>query len=165
MSEWISELLRPEHVTTDFRCGHPSLDDWLRLYALRAQRSGTARTYVWTRPDDVVVTAYYAITPTQVQRQGVPRSMSGGVHVVPGYLLARLALDESLHGRGLGSELLLDALQVIVTAARTAAGRLIVVDAIDEAAFDFYRHHDFLPIAGERRLAMKVATARAAVTR
>jgi GNAT superfamily N-acetyltransferase len=89
--------------------------------------------------------------------------MAGGVEVVPAYLLARLALDQSLHGQGLGSELLIDALQVIVAAAETAAGRLILVDAIDDAAHAFYRHHDFVPIAGGRRLAMKVATARAAI--
>lgn len=78
-------------------------------------------------------------------------------------LLARLALDESRHGHGLGSELLIDALQVIVGASEAVGGRLIVVDAIDQAAHDFHRHHDFVPMAGERRLAMKVATARAAI--
>jgi len=82
---------------------------------------------------------------------------------VPGYLLARLALDVSLHGQGLGSELLIDALQVTVAAGDRAGGRLIVVDAIDQEAHDFYRHHGFVPIAGARRLAMKVATARGAL--
>lgn len=110
-----------------------------------------------------MVRAYFAIAPTLVRRGDVSRSMSGGVEVVPAYLLARLGLDQSLHGQGLGSELLLDALRVIVAAAETAAGRLIVVDAIDDVAQAFYRHHDFIPVAGERRLAMKVATARAAL--
>ena len=40
---------------------------------------------------------------------------------------------------------------------------MILVDAIDDAAHAFSRHHDFVPIAGGRRLAMKVATARAAI--
>jgi hypothetical protein len=39
------------------------------------------------------------------------------------------------------------------------------VDALDDAAHSFYRHHDFQPIQGSRRLVMKVATARAAVER
>lgn len=163
MNEWISEPLRSDHGVEYFRCGNQALGNWLPQYALRAQPSGTARSYVWTRSDDVSVKAYYAITPTQVRRQEVPRAMAGGVGIVPGYLLARLALDGSLHSRGLGSELLIDALQVIVAAAETAGGRLTVVDAIDDKAAAFYRHHDFVPIAGERRLVMRVATARAVV--
>lgn len=163
MTTWRSQPLDAEHVVDAFSCGQASLDDWLQRHALRAQRSGTARSYVWTQPDDTGVVAYYAVTPTQVRRHEVSRSLSGGVEVVPGYLLARLALDRSLHGQGLGAELLLDALELIVAAATRAAGRLIVVDAIDDAAHAFYEHHGFIPIAGERRLAMKVATARAAL--
>ena len=155
--------MRPDHQCGKFSCGQASLDEWLRAQTLRAQISGTARTHVWTRPEDDAVTAYFAIAPTLVRRGEVSRSMSGGVEVVPAYLLARLALDQSLHGQRLGSELLIDALQVIVAAADTAAGRLILVDAIDDTAHAFHRHHDFIPIAGERRLAMKVATARAAI--
>ena len=165
MNNWRSRVLGPDHQIGDFSCGHHSLDNWLRGQALRAQVSGTARTYVWTRAEDDVVRAYFAIAPTLVRRGDVSRSMSGGVEVVPAYLLARLALDQSLHGQGLGAELLMDALQVIVDAAETAAGRLIVVDAIDDAAHAFYRHHSFVPIAGGRRLAMKVATAKTAIGR
>lgn len=82
----------------------------------------------------------------------------------PAYLLARLALDGSLCGQGLGGQLLRDALEVIVAAANHAAGRLIVVDAIDDAAAAFYRHYGFQPVTGDpRRLVMKVATARNAL--
>lgn len=148
---------------TAFRCGHVSLDRWLRKHAMRAQRSGTARTHAWVGGETAVV-GYFAVAPTQVRRESVPRSLTGGVSVIPGYLLARLALDRALHGQGLGVELLVEALQVIVAAADTAAGRLIVVDAIDDAAASFYRHHDFRDIGAEgRRLVMTVATARAAV--
>lgn len=42
-------------------------------------------------------------------------------------------------GTGLGSELLVDALERIVDAAQVGGGRLIVVDAIDDEARAFYR--------------------------
>lgn len=161
MTDWQSQMLQPEHRCEGFRSGQRSLDHWLCTQAWRAQGSGTARTYVWTQRDDVVVTAYFAIAPTQLRRGDVSSSMSGGVEVIPAYLLARLALDTGLQGQGLGSELLIDALQAIIAGADRAAGRLIVVDAIDDAAHAFYRHHDFIPIAAQRRLVMKVATARA----
>lgn len=161
---WRSGPLAEDHETAAFDCGVPSLNGWLRDHALRAQRSDTARTYVWTRPDEWRVVAYYAITPTQVRREEVSSGMSGGVTTVPAYLLARLALDRSLRGQGLGSELLVDALDVIIRATEVAAGRLIVVDAVDEAAHSFYRRHDFHPIKGSsNRLVLKIATVRKAL--
>jgi GNAT superfamily N-acetyltransferase len=153
----------PDHDVGAFRCGKPPLDAWLSGQALRAQESRTARTYVWTRAGSPAALAYYSIAPTQIARTEITRSPAGGYTVIPGYLLARLALDERLHGQGLGSELLADALERIVEAARTGGGRLIVVDAIDDAAHAFYRRHDFVAIAGSMRLYLKVATAEAAL--
>ncbi|WP_211338714.1 GNAT family N-acetyltransferase [Georgenia muralis] len=105
------------------------------------------------------VRAYYAVAPTQLNREdGLSRSMSAGYTSVPAYLVARLAVDLELQGRGLGAELLLDALELIVEAAELGGGRLVVVDAIDEMARAFYEHHGFTRIGGSDRLVIKVAT-------
>jgi hypothetical protein len=65
-----------------------------------------------------------------------------------------------LQGKGLGAELLVNALTTILTATRSAGGRLIVVDAIDEHAAGFYRAHDFQPSPTDPlRLVMKLSTA------
>jgi GNAT superfamily N-acetyltransferase len=163
VSDYLSAPLGPDHEVGAFQCGKQSLDDWLRGQARRAQEAGTARTYIWTKPDSPDVLAYYSIAPTQVTKVDVPRSLSGGCSTIPGYLLARLALDASLHGQGLGAELLVDALGRIVEAAQAGGGRLIVVDALDEQAKAFYRRHDFIPVEGTMRLYLKVATARTAL--
>lgn len=164
MTDWCSEPLSEVHDTACFDCGNELLGTWLRQHALRAQRANTARTSVWTAPEDKRVVAYYSIAPTQILRHEVGGSFAAGYSVLPAYLLARLALDRSLHGQGLGAELLVDALETIVTAAGIGGGRLIVVDAIDESAAAFYRRHDFEPVKGnDRRLVMKVATARRAL--
>lgn len=162
MSDWVSQPLAEDHDTAQFDSGNESLDRWLQRVALRAQRAGIARTIVWTRPGERTVVAYHAIAPTQVARNELPsRSLSAGYTRVPGYLIGRLALDQALHGQGLGTELLLDALERIVEAADRAGGRVIVVDAIDEAADRFYRHHGFDAIEDSNRLVMKLATAAA----
>lgn len=117
---------------------------------------------MWVVPGQLEVVAYYAVAPTQLVRaDGLSRSMLGGFTVVPAFLLARLALATALQGQGLGSEVLLDALEITVEAARRAGGRLIVVDAIDDGARAFYEHHDFTPIGDGRRLVIKVATVEA----
>jgi len=51
----------------------------------------------------------------------------------------------------------------IVEAAAVGGGRLIVVDAMDDPAHEFHRHHDFIPVAGAPHLHMKISTARAAL--
>ena len=168
MTEWLSGVLSAEHDIGEFTCGQPVLDDWLRDHARRAHAQGTARTWVWTAAGSIRVVAYFSIAPTQVAREELSSSQAGGASVVPAYLLARLALDRTLRGHGLGSELLVDAMTRIVAAADVAGGRLIVVDAIDEPAAEFYAHHDFLPVRGApaaypRRMVMKVATVRRAL--
>jgi len=110
--------------------------------------------------------AYYSIAPTRVTREELSRSLAGGESAVPAYLLARLALDSSLHGHGLGGELLFDALDALVDAADRAGGRLIVVDAIDERAASFYQRYGFTPVKGNpHRLVIKVETVRRALNK
>lgn len=163
---WHSRSLEAGHDLSSFRSSRDALDLWLRNHALRADRAGVSRTTVWTAPGDPVVVAFHAITPTQFMRADLPsRALSAGHNVVPGYLIGRLALDQTLHGEGLGSQLLLDALERIVSAAAEAGGRLIAVDALDDRARRCYRHHDFQPIEGSNRLVMKISTARAALGR
>lgn len=165
MIEYVSAALDEEYHQLDaFDCGVASLNEWLVRHAIRFKNSETAMTYVWTRHGEPSVLAYYSVTPHVVSRDEVSRSLTGGVSQIPAYLLARLALDRSLHGQGLGGDLLRDALTTIVEAADRASGRLIVVDAIDDHAAKFYQKYDFQPVKDNpRRLVIKVATVRAAL--
>jgi len=166
VSDWVSQALTDQHQLEAFDSGQADLDRWLVGQALRAHAAGGAHTTVWTAVGDPLVRAFHAIAPTQFVREELPsRRLAGGYSTVPGYLIARLALDRELHRQGLGSQLLLDALERIVDAADIAGGRLIAVDAIDQAAHGFYVHHGFRPVAGTSRLVMKIATARSVLAR
>jgi GNAT superfamily N-acetyltransferase len=153
------EPLSDGHDLTSFRCGRPELDDWLVLHARNAVGQGT-RTYVLL-DEARRLAGYFAIAPHLVEREELPRRIGRGApDKIPAVLLAKLALHEGLHRQGLGAELLVWALATIVTAARAAGGKLIVVDAIDEAAAGFYRRHDFQALSGDpHRLVMKISTA------
>jgi len=157
-----SVRLDDSHVLGNFDCGNESLNIWLIEHANRADAQGIANVYVWTAPGTSEVSAYFAICPTELVRKesGLSGSMSGGNSRIPGYLIARLAIDASLRGRGYGSQLLLDALGRVVAASEIGGGRLIVVDAVDDDARRFYEHFHFTPVGmRERRLVMKVSTA------
>jgi GNAT superfamily N-acetyltransferase len=152
------------HDLTRFRSGRETLDAWLRSAALTADTMGTARSYVWTGPDDIVV-GYFSLCPHEVRRDVLPAALAhGSPHAVPAILLARLALDVSLHGEGLGTDLLLDALSRAADAVEIVGGRLIVVDAIDESAASFYEHHGFRAVPSRpARLFRKASDVAAAI--
>lgn len=147
------------HVREGFDCGNESLNRWLLLAALDADRGGTARTFVWS--DSGRVVAYISLVPHQVRKQEVPTKVRHGApDVIPAILLARLALQRELQGRGLGAQLLVDALSRCVAAVDAAGGRLIVVDAIDDRAMRFYQHYGFKTTPKPHRLVMKASDAR-----
>ncbi|MGH9023893.1 MAG: GNAT family N-acetyltransferase [Acidimicrobiia bacterium] len=113
------------------------------------------RTYVWHQGDGVVV-AYITLMPYFIERETLGKKQGRGLpDRIPGYLIARLALHRHLHGNGLGFHLLASALTRAVAGARDLGGRYVIVDAIDDHAASFYRHHGFEPISTkEHRLVM-----------
>lgn len=161
---WHSLALDERHAVSEFDCGVADLNEWLVRHGVRAQRSNSARTFVWVTPDSKRVIAYFSIAPTEVRRVDPSGSIAEPT-AISGYLLAGLALNRTLHGSGLGAELLANALSKIVHASGISDGRIIVVDAIDDRAVAFYEHHGFAPVQNNpRRLVMKTATARAALS-
>jgi GNAT superfamily N-acetyltransferase len=163
---WISERLEPRHRLDDFGSGQAPLDDWLRRSAIHAQAMRTAQTFVWHGGDDIV-TAYFSLAAHLVTRAELPKRVGHGAPTsIPAVLLARLALHRSLHGRGLGGELLWDALSRTVMASDIAAARVVVVDAIDDVASRFYARHGFIAAPGNpHRLVQKVGDIAAALKR
>lgn len=58
-------------------------------------------------------------------------------------VLARLAVDVSLHGKGVGADLLHDAVLRCYRVAENIGVRAIMVHALTEEAKGFYAHHGF----------------------
>jgi predicted N-acetyltransferase YhbS len=67
----------------------------------------------------------------------------GSYPTVPVIILARLAIDRSVQGKGLGKGLLKDALYRAYSAAQLAGLRAFVVHAKDDAAKAYYMQYDF----------------------
>jgi len=108
-------------------------------------RKNVARTYVWA-DDDAVVWAYFSLAPDKVRRADLPRDIGRGDPTKDtGGLIGKLALHHALQSRGLGRQLLVDALSRAVSAVEIVSGRYIVVDAIDEDAVAFYRRYGSRP--------------------
>jgi len=141
--EFVIDKLGRGHDWIGFDCGNPTLNVWLQKHAWTNQQADSARTYVALEGNRVV--GYYALTTGSVHKHESPRRIGKGLANHPIVLLARLAVDRSQQGRGLGKALLFDALSCIKEAADTVAVRAVMVHAIDEAARRFYEHFEFEP--------------------
>jgi len=139
------EKLSRDHDVSSFDCGKAPLNDWLRRFALTNQQSDSARTYVLHRAGKVV--AYYSLSAGAVRKEESPARVARGLakHLIGVILLARLAVEQSEHGSGLGKILLADALSRALAAADTIGARAILVHAIDEDAAAFNRRFGFEP--------------------
>ena len=140
------EKLSAAHSLDAFECGKEPLDVFLKRFALTNQKSGSAQTYVVCRGAGRVV-GYYSLCVGAVDHAEAPGRVSKGLarHAIPVMLLARLAIDRSEQGRGLGKALLKDALLRTAQAAEIAGIRALLVHAKDDEAWAWYASFDFEP--------------------
>ena len=140
------EKLTASHSLDAFDCGKEPLDRFLKRFALTNQKSGSAQTYVVCRGVGRVV-GYYSLCVGAVEHAEAPERIVKGLakHPIPVMLLARLAIDRSEQGRGLGKALLKDALLRTVQAAEIAGIRALLVHAKDDEARAWYAAFEFEP--------------------
>jgi len=142
--------LTADHELAGFDCGQPALNDWLKHRALKNE-SRFSRTYVVC--DGKRVVGYFCISAGAVERRAAPGTMRRNApDSVPVSVVGRLAVDKSHAGRGLGADLLADALRRIAAASQSIGIGAVLVQAKDEAAKRFYlRCVEFLEYPADSR--------------
>jgi GNAT superfamily N-acetyltransferase len=130
------------HDVSAFECGSEAQTRWLRHVARTAQMAGTARVYVVTPVGESRVLAYHALAAASVAQGDAPTGLrrSAGRSPIPVILLARLGVDLTAQGRGLGAALVKDAMRRAHQASRTIGARALLIHAESERAPTFYLH-------------------------
>ncbi len=138
------EPLTAAHDISEFSCGKPSLDRWLKTRALSNQEKGFTAVIVVHEANRVI--GYYGLAPTAILPSTLPRSIRTGQppNPVPCLLLGQLATDRNWIGKGIGTGLLKHALQRCVAAADLVGGRALIVNAVDIEAADFWTRRGFI---------------------
>jgi GNAT superfamily N-acetyltransferase len=145
---------------SDFACGKDDLDRYFRQQISQDTRRRITTAFIARHSTTDRIAGFYTLSAAQFPftdldedwRRKLPHYPS-----LPAVLIGRLAIDRRFKGQGLGSALKADA------AARTIrsdiAARFLVVDALDEDAALFYRHHGFRRVPGDgNRLFIPLAT-------
>lgn len=155
-------LLDGAHERTTFSSGSEPLDRYLREQVTQDVRRRVAACFVASE-DGTRVAGYYTLASASLLLAELPASTGKKLPrypTVPAVRMGRLAVDQGFKGNGLGSALLADALG---RAARAEiAAYALMVDAKDDAAANFYRHHGFIALPDSpRTLFLPLATVQA----
>lgn len=128
------------HVVEPFDCGQAPLNIYLKQYAGQNERRGGSRTYVIAGRDSRVV-GYYTLAVGSIEHANAPAVVSKGLgqYPIPVIILARLAIDKTIQGKGFGLALLKDALKRTLNVSREVGVRAVLVHAKDQRARDWYK--------------------------
>lgn len=163
---WRIEPLSRDHERGRLDCGEPALDEYLRRYARQNQDSGIARTFVAVgTAEPRRVLGYYSLSVGAIDRENLPSRAAKRFPAfpIPVARLGRLAVDRPMQGKGLGEDLMMDALRRSVRVSAEVGIVAVLIDAKHERARRFYARYEFealpeqplmlwLPIAAVRRL-------------
>ena len=144
------ETLRSDHERAGFSSGVDALDRYFREQATQDVRRRATACYVALEAPGARIAGYYTLAAGGVPLADIPVSLAKRLPrypSVPVARLGRLAVDQAYRGRKLGSALLWDALTRSLRS--EIAVFALVVDAKDEQAAAFYRHHGFVAFGSQ----------------
>lgn len=144
-------LLNATHDRAAFNSDSEPLNRYLREQVSQDVRRRVAACFV-ALADEQRIAGYYTLASASLLLADLPTSVGKKLPrypSVPTVRMGRLAVDQAFKGCGLGSALLADALD---RAARSEiAAYAMMVDAKDDSAAAFYRHHGFIALPDSPR--------------
>lgn len=149
MTAWHEEPVDKRHNREAFDCGEEALNEFLRRHARKSHELGGAKTFLAIDDtDQKTILGFYSLCPVSLEYARIPEIVRRGLarHDVPGFRLARLAVDRRLQGQGIGGQLLLAAGRRCLLAATEVGGVLLLIDAKNERAARWYASYGALPL-------------------
>jgi ribosomal protein S18 acetylase RimI-like enzyme len=147
--EWDFLEISAKIDVSQFDCGSPELNDFLKRNALQSQQARFSSTYVAVESGKMVTCGYYTLANAQIHFANLLEDKRRGIPAYPlsAIRIARLARDNTWKGKGLGEALLRHAFTLILNQSKTIKTFAVVVDAKDEKAKGTYLGYGFIPYA------------------
>lgn len=134
----IIRILNESDERSDFACGDPDFDDFLRRYAAQNQFVHHISTTMVVVEDEQVI-GYATFSLGELSRDDLPPGEAEGLprYPLPALRLGRLAVDERFQGVGLGSALIREVVKTALRLREQLGCVAVLVDALPDKA-DFY---------------------------
>jgi GNAT superfamily N-acetyltransferase len=133
------------HDRSDFSCGIPALDRYLREQATQDMKRSVSNCFVLLDASSGQIAGYYTLAATSILAEEMPAEILRKLPrypLLPAALVGRLAVEQRFCRQGLGSSLIADAALRVMNGDLKAFA--ILVDAKDKNAAAFYRLQGFL---------------------
>ena len=133
---------------TAFDSGSEPLDQYFQRQVTQDMRRRVTACFV-ALAGETRIAGYYTLASASLLLSDLPSHLGKKLPrypSVPAVRMGRLAVDRRFGGQGLGGALLADALDRTIRS--EIAVYALLVDAKDESAASFYRHHGFIPLPG-----------------
>ena len=149
LTAWHEQAITRQHDREAFDCGDEALNAFLRRHARKSHEKGGAKTFLAVDDSDgKTILGFYSLSPASIAYKRTPAIVKRGLarHEVPVFRLARLAVDRSVQGQGLGGQLLLAAGRRCLFVASQAGGVALLIDAKNESVAQWYARYGAIPL-------------------
>lgn len=151
--EWTFQPIDSSVQRDFFDCRISELNEYLKRYAKQNDKKGIAKTFVVIpKAGSREVAGYYSVSMAKIEFESLPGRHAVGLprYPVPAMRVGKLAVDQSIQGRGLESELLVDALKRAVSLSQQVGIFAVLVDALSDEAKGFYLKYNFVPLQDQK---------------
>lgn len=147
-------LLSDTDEISEFDCKEEELNSFLKNLALLFQRRHFGVTMLCSgqQGEKKEIIGYYTLCPASIQRELLPEKFLSGPrpNPIPAFRICRLAVDKRYQRKGYGKFLFVHALKKCLDQAKQIGGNIVVIDAKNEKAKQFYEHFGFISLSNNR---------------
>ena len=159
---YLTSPLSSNHIKKDFDCGIDLLTKYLKTQANQDIKRKLTACFVLAEAENIVK-GYYTLSNASIRKELVPvnivKKLPPTYFDLPNTLLGRLAVDVLYKGNGNGELLLIDALKRSFDISKKHVGSMaVIVDPIDENAFNFYKKYGFNPLVDSGKMFIAMDT-------
>ncbi len=142
------ELLTRAHDRQGFDCGSIDLSRYLRNTARQHSEKGISRSFVLVddeNPSEIL--GFFTLASCEILVEKLPRKYAKKYPArAPAAKLARLAIAKHMQKKGLGTHMMLNAMDRILRVAEHLGIIGFFVDDKDNEAAMYYQHFGFIPL-------------------
>ena len=159
---YLTETLKPKHEKSEFSCGNPLFDTYIRKQANQDIKRKLSACFVLSDKESQLIKGYYTLSNNSIPQEYIPEAIQKkppkSYLSIPTTLLGRLAIDKRYQSKGVGKLLLIDALKRSYDLSKNIGSFAIIVDPVDSAAEAFYNKYGFIKLPDSKKMFLPTKT-------